>query len=159
MTDDLTRRSLEFIGTCSDPKKLRQIEKNARREGNATVARAAQLRLYSVLPAAKPGTLEYDVWQSIYALEGTLTIEKGKTMRLSRTRQKIARDSELKTVSDLVMGKPSAGFQMLIDREMAGLTFEAVALRHPKRFSDEVLRAAEDRLAKAGIDPSKFRSR
>ncbi len=120
---------------------------NAHRKGEEVVRRAAQLRLYEVMPAAKPGTLEHDVWQSIFALEDQLKDERGKTVLLSRTRQKIGRDGEERTVADLVMGKESDGFRMLIERDMSELTFEAVALRHPSRFSEEVRRAAVERLA------------
>ncbi|WP_454886371.1 hypothetical protein [Sphingomonas oryzagri] len=85
--------------------------------------------------------------QSIHALEGTLTLERAKTTRLGRTRQKIARVGELETIKDLILGvKPSEGFFMLVDRQMTNLTFEAVALRHPDRFDKAVIDAATARL-------------
>jgi hypothetical protein len=149
----MAERALEFIRTCGDPNKLRQLATNARREGEESVRRAAQLRLYEVLPSEKQGTLEYDVWQSIFALEGELTEERGKTTRLSRTRQKITRDGEEKTVADLVLGKISDGFRMLVARGLPRLTFEAVALRHAERFREEVLAAARQRLTDNGYDP------
>ena len=142
--------AMAFIERCSDPKKLRVLIDNARDQGNAEVRRTAQLKLYSILPSEKPGTVEHDVWQSIYALEGALAEERGKTILLSRTRQKISRDGEIRTVADLVTGKPTEGFTMLIDRAMPELTFEAVALRHPGEFSREVLEAAQRRLDEAG---------
>ena len=142
-------RALEFIGRCSDARKLKQMAENARLRGEPDIERAALLRLYRVSPKAEPGTLEHDVWQSVYALEGALTLERGKTTSLGRTRQKIARDGERKTVADLVLGKPSEGFQMLLDRAMPELTFEAVALRHRERFEAEVLEAAQRRLEEA----------
>lgn len=119
--------------------------------------RAANLRLYEILPSEKPGTLEHDVWRSIHGLEDTLTNERGKTTRLGRTRPKIARVGERETIKDLIMRKePSEGFHMLLDRQMAELTFEAVALRHPDRFDAEVLNAAEQRLQAAGINRSEI---
>lgn len=149
-------RALKMIANCVDAKSLRQIAANARRQGMSEVARAADLRLYEVLPSEKPGTLEHDVWRSIHALEDTLTNERGTTTRLGRTRPKIARVGELDTIKDLIMRKdPSEGFFMLIERKMPELTFEAVALRHPDRFEIAVLDAAEQRLRSAGVGQSK----
>lgn len=56
-------------------KKLRQIAANARERGLISVAHAADLRLYQVLPSEKPGTLEHDAW-NVHALEVTLTKER-----------------------------------------------------------------------------------
>lgn len=148
MTDPAVERILKMIGNSTVPKALRQIAENARKRGQLTVARAAELRLYEVLPSEMPGSFEHDVWRSIHALEGTLTNERGKTTRLGRTRQKIARVGELATVTDLIVGtkKPSEGFTMLIERQMPELTFEAVALRHPEKFDQNALNAASERL-------------
>lgn len=151
MTDSAVDRAMRMIEQTVDPKALRQIAANARGKGELAVASAAELRLYAVLPSEEPGTFEHDVWQSIHALEGTLTAERGKTTRLGRTRQKIARVGELDTIRDLVLGtKPSEGFFMLIERRMDDLTFEAVALRHPERFDQAVLDAATARLQSVG---------
>ena len=148
--DDLTRRALERVAGCSNPKELRGIADNAKRLGNTEVEVAALRKLYAVSPEAEPGTLEYDVWQSIYALEGSLKDERGKTTLLSRTRQKIARDGETLTVADLVRKPPSEGYRMLIARGWPELTFEAVALRHPEHFDESTLAAARNRLDGTG---------
>lgn len=149
MTDDARTddsRTLGYIAACDDPAKLKTMVINARRQCNEAVVQAASLRLYEVMPSALPGTPEHDVWRSVYALEDALKSERGKTTLLGRTRQKIAKDGEIKTVADLVLGKTSGGFQMLIDRGMVDHTFEAVALRHPSRFAADVLAAAKARL-------------
>lgn len=151
-SDPQVRKALEIVARCSDPKQLAKIAENARRLGQDSVRHAALLKLYAVSPAAEPGTLEHDVWQSIFALEGALKDERGKTVLLSRTRQKIKRDGEHRTVADLVMGKVSDGFRMLIERGMPELTFEAVALKHPKDFDEVVLSAADERLRDAGFN-------
>jgi hypothetical protein len=130
---------------------------NAHNKGEEQVRRAAMLRLYEILPSEKPGTLEYDVWQSIHALEGELSHERGKTTRLSRTRQKITRDGEQGTVADLVLGKVSEGFRMLVERDMPQLTFEAVALKHADRFKGSVIAAAKQRLEESGYEPAAFK--
>lgn len=152
--DPIRERSLAYIARCTDAAKLRNIIANAGKAGDAEVQRAARLRLYAVSPARMPGTLEHDVWQSIFALEDALSDENGKTTRLSRTRQKIGRDGEHKTVTDLILGKPSAGFAMLVERSMIEYTFEAVALRFADIFADEVLTAARGRLANVIAAPS-----
>ena len=98
--NDVRNRVLEGIETCTDPDMLIA---NARRLGDKDVERAASLRLYEVKPSSDPGTLEHDVWRSVYALEHALKAERGRTTLLGRTRQKIARHGEQKTVADLIM--------------------------------------------------------
>ena len=157
---DLTpdeRAAIARIETQDDPAKLRSQIDNARRQGSAAVERAAFLRLCLIQPEATPGTVEHDVWRSIHALEEMLREERGKTVRLSRTRQKIARDGEAKTVSDLTMKpEPSQGFVDLIEHRHPELTFEAVVLRHPKTFPADIQSAAKRRLQTAGLDPDVF---
>ena len=154
MSDAITQRSLAYIAICEDAEKLRQIAANADKQGNNDVREAARRRLYKVLPTEEPGTLEYDVWQSIYALEDTLSNERGKTTRLARTRQKIKRDKEVQTVADLILKRASEGFHMLVGRNLPELTFEAVALKHPDRFEPHVLQAARTRLKEIRYEPS-----
>ena len=151
MTDLAVERILKVVENSTDPRALRQIAENARTKRQFEVVRAAELRLYEILPSEMPGSFEHDVWRSIHALEGTLTNERGKTTRLGRTRQKIAKVGELETVKDLIVGtkKPSEGFTMLIERQMPELTFEAVALRHPERFDQVAIDAASERLKTA----------
>jgi hypothetical protein len=151
MVDQVTKM-LEFVARCDVPDKLRQVAKNAEKHGESALAMAARLRLYEVLPAEKPGTIEHAVWQSIYALEDVLKQERGKTILLSRTRQKIARHGEVKCVDDLVCGPPSDGFQMLLDRNMLDLSFEAVALKFQDKFCQASLDAARRRLQAVGYD-------
>ncbi len=81
--------SLEVVAQLEDPSRLRKMIENAREKGSAVVESAAFQRLCFVQPSAAPGTLEHDVWQSIHALEQMLLEERGKTVRLTRTRQKL----------------------------------------------------------------------
>src|SRR5579872_4658351 len=98
MTDDKVERALLTVAHCDDPKQLQQIMQNARERGATVVRDAAFRRLCAIKPSAEPGTLEHAGWQSIYALEEVLKDERNKTTLLARTRQKIGRDGEQKTV-------------------------------------------------------------
>jgi len=153
MSDLQSAKMIEFIATCDEPSKLRTIASNAAAKGAQDVFRAAKLRLFEILPKEEPGTMEYHVWQAIYALEDALSDERGKTIRLARTRQKIGRQGEQSCVADLVLGNPSDGFRMLAERGMLDLSFESVALKHPDRFKPVVLEAARERLLEAGFTP------
>lgn len=147
------RSALAHIGTLEDPDRLRTMLANARSHGSAAVERAAFLRLCEVQPAAKPGTIEHDVWSSIHALEELLREERGRTVRLTRTRQKIGKDGEAKTVADLTLKpEPAQGFHQLIEMGHPALSFEAVVLRHPLVFDQTVRDAATTRLTNAGVD-------
>lgn len=150
MNTNTVERALRTIEQCDDPDKLQQIMQNARERGVTEVRDAAFRRLCAVKPSAEPGSLEHAVWQSVYALEEVLKEERKKTTLLARTRQKIGRDGEQKTVHDLVLKGSSAGFGMLMERGMLDLTFEALALKFPTRFDVTVLGSARSRLESAG---------
>lgn len=144
---------LSNILNCDDPEKLRTWIKNARDKNADEIADAAFRRLISILPSEQPGTLEHDFWQTIHAFEFTLSEERGKTTRLSRTRQKVSRVGVVQTLKDWALEKKQTqGFEMLMERGMPELTGEAVVLRHCDRFEAGVQAAARDRLVRAGVD-------
>ena len=157
MTDKDYTRVLAVIATSEDPDQLRRFINNAKREGADKVNQAAFRRLLVVLPEETPGTIEYDFWRTIFAFEEVLREERGKTVRLSRTRQKVQRVGVMQTVIDLTTSKsPADGFKMLIEREMPELAVEAIVLRHVSKFDEDVVTAATERLVAAGIDVSKL---
>lgn len=151
------RAALARIDELDDPERLRVMITNARRAKSDIVEAAAFRRLCFVQPEANPGTVDHDVWQAIHALEEMLRQERGKTVRLTRTRQKIARHGEAKTVADLTLKpEPSPGFTQLLERGQPQLSFEVVALRHPRTFDQTVRDAARKRLETAGLNPEQF---
>ena len=98
-------KALESITKCDDPEKLRTWIKNARNKHAEDVADAAFRKLISIVPSEQPGTVEHDFWQMINAFEYTLSQERGRTTRLSRTRQKITRDGVLQTLKEWAVAK------------------------------------------------------
>lgn len=149
--------ALQQIAILEDAQKLRSLIDNARRLKSLVVERAAFARLCIVQPQSDVGSVEHDVWQSIHALEEMHRLSRGKTIRLTRTRQKIARDGEIQTVADLAL-KPDAsqGFIDLIALGHPELTFEAVVIRHPAMFTETVQSAARLRLGASGINADDF---
>lgn len=139
--------------TATTPDRLRSWIRNTREKGEPRVADAAFRRLVSVLPKEKPGTVEHDFWQTIHAFEHVLSEERGKTTRLARTRQKVARVGEVQTLQDwAVSAKSTDGFTMLLERNIPELAGEAIVLRHARRFGAEVVAAVRQRLETEGVD-------
>jgi hypothetical protein len=155
MSDEPTKaeaRALSAIAATTDEATVRGLLANAERLGSQIVADAAVRRLAEILPAGDSSAVALDFWRSIHALKEVLTRERRKTTRLSRTRQKIARVGVVETLRDLALSStPSEGFDLLLARKMADLTAEAVVLRHPLKFSEDVQVAASARLVDAGM--------
>jgi hypothetical protein len=131
--------------------KLRNWINNAEHEGVENVAEAARRRLIEVKSATNVDSssdpLVLDFWKSITALEFVLSGERGKTIRLSRTRQKISRVGVQKTLYDLALKPtPSEGYYLLHERNILDMSAEAVVIRFPDRFEEEILQAARTRL-------------
>jgi len=144
---------IAIIQDSTDPDQLRRFMENAKRLKADTVYDVAFNRLIDILPEADPGTVEHDFWRTIHSFEQMLLEERGKTVRLSRTRQKITKVGVMKTLNDLALGKkPSEGFEMLMERGLPELTAEAVVLRHTDAFEEKVTAAARERLEGAGVD-------
>jgi hypothetical protein len=150
---------LASIAGSTDADQLRRFRENAQRMGVTAVADAAFRRLIEVLPDQAPGSIEHDFWMTIHAFEEVLRDERGKTVRLSRTRQKIGRVGVKQTLIDFATSKaPTDGFNMLIERGLPELTGEALVLKHSESFDPEVQSAARQRLEDAGVDITKLQS-
>ena len=142
-----------FIAKCVDPAQLKTMIANAKARGEDEIALAAFRRLVLVSPSETPGTVEHDMWQTIFAFEHLLKEERGKTTLLARTRQKINRVGVIETLKDWATAKQETeGFRMLLERGLPELTGEAIVLRPPRLFPRAAVNAARARLAAAGVD-------
>ncbi len=147
--DDIIAR----VNSCDDPAKLRTYRKNAKRLGYPEVERAAFVRLTEILPQEKPGTLEHSFWQVVHTFEELLSEERGRRTPLARTRQKVRRVGEKQTLIDWCLSpSETQGFEMLAERNMLGMSGEAIVLRHKDEFAVDVIAAAKARLEAAGFD-------
>jgi hypothetical protein len=147
------KKIMAFIAQSTDIERLGSLVRNARAKGAVELADTAFRKLVSLVPAEKLGTVEHDFWQTVQAFEFTLSEERGKTTRLSRTRQKVAKVGAVQILAEWATDShPTDGFKKLVERGMPELTGEAVALRHADRFAAPVLEAARRRLSEAGVD-------
>ena len=152
-TEKSDRKILAFVGRCEDAGDLESLIRNATKLGNKVVAEAAFRRRISLVPTESPGTVEHDFWQTVQAFEYSLTEERGKTTKLSRTRRKVAEVGVVQTLRDWTAGpQEAAGFKSLLERGMPEFTGEAITLRHPEHFEPKTLEAARRRLTVAGVD-------
>ena len=144
-------KQFAFVKKCDDAERLRLVMTRARKENATELANAAFRKLISLGSAHVPGSLENDFWTTIVAFEEILTEERGRTTRLARTRQKVAKVGIVQTLSDWALGPKTEGYKMLSERNLLDLSGEAIVLRHREYFDEIVIDAARKRL---GPDPS-----
>ncbi|GIK82894.1 MAG: hypothetical protein BroJett024_39990 [Alphaproteobacteria bacterium] len=136
-----------------DRQKLRNWMANARRLGRDDVYQAAFRQLCRIEGRDIDDPLAADFAAVMRALEEALSEQNGRTTRLSRTRQKLARAGVRKTLADLALKpKPSEGFLKLMEFGMADMSAESLILKYRQEFEPEVVAAAERRLAEYGVD-------
>jgi hypothetical protein len=156
-TEKSDKKILAFVERCESPEDLESLIRNATKLGNKVVAEAAFRRRISLVPDQSPGTVEHDFWQTVQAFEYSLTEERGKNTKLSRTRRKVAEVGVVQTLRDWTAGpQETAGFKILLARGMPEFTGEAITLRHPQHFEPKMLDAARERLTVAGVDPDRL---
>ena len=149
--------ALARVAEMDDPDKLRNLLANAARMGVAPVEEAAFRRLALVQTEAgeaEAGSVEHDFLQTIFAFEQLLREERGKAVRLTKTRTKFTKSGAIKALESFaeVTGEMT-GFDTLMARGLSDMTGEAVILRHPDDFDAATRDAATARLdaAKAGM--------
>jgi hypothetical protein len=145
--------AINKIATCESVAELKNWRDNARKLGHPEVEEAAFRRLASRVPQELVGSIEHDFWTTINAIELILSDERGKTIRLSRTRQKVGRVGVVATLRDwATSAKETDMFRELLERDMPEFTGEAIVLRHHKLFTELERTAANQRLIDAGVD-------
>lgn len=156
------RAALARVAEMDDPDKLRNLMANAGRMGVGAVEEAAFRRLALVQTTvqteegdAEPGSVEHDFWQTIFAHEQLLREERGRAVRLTKTRTKLTKSGAVKALETFAEATAEmGGFATLTGRGWSDMTGEAVILRHPSDFDEATRDAATARLEAAGVDPA-----
>ena len=142
--------------SLSDPKLLRVLLQNAKRAGREDLVLACQVRLAKLEGLRYKTELEREFWVALAAAEELASAQNGKTTRLTRTRQKVARVGIKQCLEDWAFHRGTTkGFDLLVEGGHPELTGEAIVVRHTGEFSPEAVAAARQRLRDHGIDPSK----
>ena len=114
-----------------DKTKLRNWMDNARRLGREDVYRAALRQLCRVEGRNIDDPLESEFAVVMRALEEAMTEEAGRTKRLNRTRQKLARVGVRQTLADLALKpQPSLGFIKLVEFGMVDMSAESLIMKY-----------------------------
>ena len=146
--------------TLNDPLLLRNLLENASKKGDATLVLDCQVRLAEIEGAKYSSQLEREFWTAVRAAEELKSADKGKTVRLTRTRQKADRVGIRQCLIDWsVSSGTTDGFKTLVAGGKAELTGEAIVIRHADEFEESVVTAAKDKLIKNGVEVSDILSK
>ena len=143
--------------TLTDPKLVRSLLQNAKKAGRNDLVFQCQVRLAKLEGQRYDNQIEKEFWAAVTAAEELATAKNGKTTRLNRTKQKVARVGFMKVLEDWAFHKGTTqGFDILVEGGHPELTGEAIVVRHATEFTPEAVTAARQRLVAAGIDPTKI---
>lgn len=113
-----------------------------------TMRRAIELRAINL---GNKSEVETALWEAILAYEEVLSKKNGKRTLASRTRQMIKRHGIIGAAERAVNRKIEAmGYKVLVDIGLHDLTFEAVIVRFPEVFSQQIVELARSRLEEMG---------
>lgn len=119
--------------------------------------RAVELRAVSYKHTSK---VELELLKAIYAYEEVLSEKNKRRTSASRTWQMIKRHGIIRAAERAVDRKiDPAGYKLLAEMGMHDLTFEAVIIRYPDSFNQDIVSRAKERLKELSelksIEPKK----
>jgi len=138
----------EIIKKLTTPEECIQLAKNV--DGrNPDLAREARRRAVELRAIAfgNKNQVELELLKALYAYEEVLSEKNKRNTRASRTWQMIKRHGIIGAAERAVNRKiEPAGYKVLVEMGMHDLTFEAVIVRYPDAFNQEVVSRAKARL-------------
>ncbi|MCX5831875.1 MAG: hypothetical protein NT140_08315 [Deltaproteobacteria bacterium] len=138
----------DIIQELKTPAVCLQLAKNVR-DNNPDLAQKARRRaveLRAISHGSNSG-VELELFKSVYAYEEFLYEKHKKHLRAAYTWRMIKNDGIIRAAEKAVNRKiDPAGYKALVKMGMHDLTFEAVIIRHPDAFNEEVVSRAKARL-------------
>jgi hypothetical protein len=138
----------DIIQKLKTPADCLQLAKNVR-DSNPDLAQKARRRAVE-LRAISHGSnseVELELFKSVYAYEEFLYEKHNKHQRATYTWRMIKNDGIIRAAEKAVNRKiDPAGYKALVKMGMHDLTFEAVIIRYPAAFNEEVVSRAKARL-------------
>ncbi len=149
-------KALKSIAAETDTKKLKNWMVNGEKHGKREIVAAVANRVAELEGFDYSDPIEREVYQALKVAEACATLKNGKTTRLSRTRQKLAKETPLEFTKWVLRPsmKTTQGFDILHEYNLLEHTCEAIALRHPHNFTDDELATAKERLERAQLGSS-----
>ena len=138
----------EIIKKLTTPEECIQLAKNVG-DRNPDLAREARRRAVELRAIAfgNKNQVELELLKALYAYEEVLSEKNKRNTRASRTWQMIKRHGIIGAAERAVNRKiEPAGYKVLVEMGMHDLTFEAVIVRYPDAFNQEVVSRAKARL-------------
>ena len=138
----------DIIQKLKTPEECIQLERNVR-ERNPDLARRARRRAVELraISYGNKTEVELELLKALYAYEEVLSEKNKRKTRASRTWQMIDRHGLIHAAERAVDRKiEPAGYKLLAEMGMHDLTFEAVIVRHPDSFNQDVVSRAKGRL-------------
>ena len=136
----------DIIQKLTTPEECLQLAINVR-DKNPDLAREARRRAIE-LRAASHGiktAVKLELLKALYAYEEVLSEKNKRRTRATRTWQMIDRHGIIGAAERAVNRKIEAtGYKVLVAMGLHDLTFEAVIVRHPDKFSQEVVARAKE---------------
>ncbi len=136
------------IQQLKTPAECMQLAINVQNK-NPGLAREARRRAVELRAEAHDikSLVELELLKALYAYEEVLSEKNKRRTSASRTWQMIKRHGIIAAAERAVNRKiEPAGYKLLVAMGLHDLTFEAVIVRHPEKFSQEVVSRAKERL-------------
>ena len=131
----------------TDIGKLQRLLKNAVRLGEDEIAWGCRERIAELQGSNYIDKLDKEFWHAVSIAEQIRTEEAGKTVRLSRTRQKYTRDGAKETIRRLAVSpKFTDGFKILERGKHLYLSFEAVVIRNADCFEESDVEQVKEKM-------------